>query len=162
MSADDALIYRTRVIPEWVDYNGHVRDAFYTLIFSFAVDEVMEAIGVDEPYRLQTKGTLYTLDIRIHYLKELLEGTEIEVESRLVAMDPKRILVWQALWSESRTQLHAVEETLMLHVSQAGDEPKVAPFPEGLLQQVEQTFRQHKALPEPPYRVGGMSLKPGR
>lgn len=160
MTADTALIYRTRVIPEWVDYNGHVRDAYYTLIFSYAVDEVMEAIGVDEAYRQQTQGTLYSLDLRIHYLEELLEGTDIEVESRLVAADPKRILVWQALWSENRTRLHAVEETLMLHVSQAGAEPRVTPFPEALQAQVQHTFLQHQTLPDPPHRVGGMSLKP--
>ena len=30
--------YQTTIIPDWVDYNGHLRDAFYLLIFSYATD----------------------------------------------------------------------------------------------------------------------------
>ena len=30
------IIHRTAVAPEWVDYNGHLRDAYYLLIFSHA------------------------------------------------------------------------------------------------------------------------------
>ncbi len=30
--------YHDTVRAEWVDYNGHLRDAFYMLIFSFATD----------------------------------------------------------------------------------------------------------------------------
>jgi len=28
--------YTTKILPDWVDYNGHLRDAFYLLIFSYA------------------------------------------------------------------------------------------------------------------------------
>lgn len=38
--------YRTRVLPDWVDYNGHLRDAYYLLIFSYATDALMERIGL--------------------------------------------------------------------------------------------------------------------
>ncbi|PKL97622.1 MAG: 4-hydroxybenzoyl-CoA thioesterase, partial [Gammaproteobacteria bacterium HGW-Gammaproteobacteria-9] len=34
--------YRTTISTEWVDYNGHLRDAFYLLIFSYATDALME------------------------------------------------------------------------------------------------------------------------
>ncbi|MBT2341238.1 MULTISPECIES: thioesterase family protein, partial [Pseudomonas] len=30
--------YQTHIRPEWVDYNGHLRDAYYLLIFSYATD----------------------------------------------------------------------------------------------------------------------------
>ena len=35
-----------QVQHEWVDYNGHMRDAYYGLSFSYAVDEVMIALGI--------------------------------------------------------------------------------------------------------------------
>ena len=41
------IIHRTPVAPEWVDYNGHLRDAYYLLIFSHASDALMDAMGLD-------------------------------------------------------------------------------------------------------------------
>lgn len=40
------IIYRTPVQEDWVDYNGHLRDAFYLLMFSYATDALMERIGL--------------------------------------------------------------------------------------------------------------------
>ena len=39
--------YTTQVQPAWVDYNGHLRDAFYLLIFSYATDALMDILGLD-------------------------------------------------------------------------------------------------------------------
>jgi acyl-CoA thioesterase FadM len=39
--------YTTQVHPDWVDYNGHLRDAFYLLIFSYATDALMDTLGLD-------------------------------------------------------------------------------------------------------------------
>ena len=39
------ITYRTPVQEDWVDYNGHLRDAYYLLIFSYATDALMERIG---------------------------------------------------------------------------------------------------------------------
>ena len=46
--------YRTTVLPEWVDYNGHLRDAFYLLIFSHATDALMDQLGLDEAGRARS------------------------------------------------------------------------------------------------------------
>ena len=52
MTGDTPLtIYRDVVRPEWVDYNGHLRDAFYLLIFSFATDALLDRIGLDDAAR---------------------------------------------------------------------------------------------------------------
>ena len=32
------VTYTTTDHPEWIDYNGHMQDAYYELIFSYAVD----------------------------------------------------------------------------------------------------------------------------
>ena len=37
--------YTTKILPDWVDYNGHLRDAFYLLIFSYATDALMDTLG---------------------------------------------------------------------------------------------------------------------
>jgi len=36
------LLHREKVIPEWVDYNGHMNVAYYVLVFDRATDAVFE------------------------------------------------------------------------------------------------------------------------
>jgi acyl-CoA thioesterase FadM len=64
-------IYRTGIVPAWIDYNGHLRDAYYGLIVSYSIDALMDRIGLDEAYRTRTGCTLYTLEMHIHYLREV-------------------------------------------------------------------------------------------
>jgi len=45
------VVYRDTVRAEWVDYNGHLRDAFYMLIYSYATDALLDAIGLDAAAR---------------------------------------------------------------------------------------------------------------
>jgi len=45
--------YSTPILEEWVDYNGHLRDAFYLLIFSYATDALMDRLGLDSQSRGQ-------------------------------------------------------------------------------------------------------------
>ena len=66
--------YQTRVSPAWVDYNGHLRDAFYLLIFSHATDALMDQLGLDEAGRARTGHTLYTLECHLNFLAEVKEG----------------------------------------------------------------------------------------
>ena len=44
-------VYETPILPEWIDYNGHLRDAYYGLIFSQSTDALMDRIGLDAAYR---------------------------------------------------------------------------------------------------------------
>ena len=43
--------YQTMIQPAWIDYNGHMQDAYYGLIFSFAVDSLQDEVGFDQEYR---------------------------------------------------------------------------------------------------------------
>ncbi|HUF55664.1 MAG TPA: thioesterase family protein, partial [Thermohalobaculum sp.] len=47
----DAAPVRTAeraVPPEWIDYNGHMNVAYYTMAFDNALDEVYAALGIGE------------------------------------------------------------------------------------------------------------------
>ncbi len=57
------LIYRTALAPEWIDYNGHLRDAYYGLIASLACDALMDRLRLDAGYRERTRNTLYTVEM---------------------------------------------------------------------------------------------------
>ena len=78
MHRDEALpVYETDVAADWVDYNGHMNDAAYALVFSRAVDALMDRIGLDAAARKASRRTLYTLQMMLHYLQEAREGARL-------------------------------------------------------------------------------------
>lgn len=97
--------YTTRVQSDWVDYNGHLRDAFYLLIFSYATDGLMDALGLGSDNREASGHSLFTLELHLNYLHEVKLGAEVEVHTQLIAYDAKRCIsitacIWQGMtWS---------------------------------------------------------------
>ena len=111
-------IYRTAVLPEWIDYNGHVRDAYYALILSFASDALMERLGMDADYRAASGNTLYTVEMHIHYLREIHHSDIVLVAVRPLAADHKRIHIAFEISCDGREGMAATAEFMLLHVHQ--------------------------------------------
>ena len=86
-------IYRTEVLPAWVDYNAHLRDAYYVLVLSLATDALMDRIGLDAAYRARTACTLYSLEMHMHWLHEVKGTDTLEVDAHLLSVDKKRLHV---------------------------------------------------------------------
>ena len=140
------IVYRTTVSPDWVDYNGHMRDAYYGLVFSYAIDAVMVELGLDEDYRVRTKGTLYVVELHQAFLKEAHEGAPLAVAARLLDADHKRLHLQFALFGADGEACLAVQESLQLHVVQDGD-PRSAPFGTTIQGEVDRMLAAHAALP---------------
>ena len=112
-------IYRCDIEPQWIDYNGHLRDAYYTLVFSQAIDALMDEVGLDPGYRARTSCTLYTLEMHVHYLNEVKSTDEISVSARAIGVDTKRIHLALALHCTRLAAPAALGEFMLLHVQQA-------------------------------------------
>ena len=95
MHRNEALaVYETEVAAEWVDYNGHMNDAAYALVFSRSVDALMDRIGLDAASRKASRRTLFTLQMMLHYFQEASEGQPLFVRCHLLEHDDKRMRVW--------------------------------------------------------------------
>ena len=111
-------IYRTAVLPEWIDYNGHLRDAYYALILSYASDALMEHLGMDAAYRAASGNTLYTVELHIHYLREIHHSDSVIVGVSLLGADHKRLHAAFDIGCEGKAALAASAELMLLHVHQ--------------------------------------------
>jgi acyl-CoA thioester hydrolase len=116
------------MLPEWIDYNGHVRDAYYGLIASSACDALMDRIGIDAAYRQRTHRTLYTLEMHVHYLSEVKQGDRVAAEVTILGSDAKRLHAGFTLRRAPAGEVAATVEFMLLHVRQ-GAGPGSAPFP---------------------------------
>ena len=121
-------IYATSIAPEWIDYNGHLRDAYYGLVASYACDSLMHHLGMDEIYRQTTQCTLYSLEQHLHFFHEVKQSDHLTVAARILAADHKRIHAVFGLYSERYQDPAASTEQMLLHVKQ-GDTPSAVSFP---------------------------------
>jgi acyl-CoA thioester hydrolase len=120
--------FRAALEPGWIDYNGHLRDAYYVVALSLAIDEAMEELGLDTAYRESTHCTLYTLELHIHYLHEIKAADELSVVTRILDCDIKRIHAACDFICPRLESPAASAEVMLLHVHQ-GEKPASAPFP---------------------------------
>ncbi|WP_417712578.1 thioesterase family protein [Roseibium aggregatum] len=136
------------VLPDWVDYNGHMGDFAYGIAFSRSVTALMEEIGLDESYRTENEATLYTLEMRIGYQRECHEGDTFTVGTRVLAVDVKRMHLYQEMLDESGERLAWCEQVL-LHVARKSGQPKAAPFPPIVAARLEGLQRAQRDQPYP-------------
>lgn len=151
------ITYRTPVQEDWVDYNGHLRDAFYLLIFSYATDALMERIGLDADSRGQSGNSLFTLEAHINYLHEVKLGTEVWVQTQIVGFDRKRLQVYHSLHRAGFDEALAASEQMLLHVDLAG--PKSALFAPETVSSLQRCMTDQHDQPPPRYIGCKLSLE---
>ncbi|WP_434594863.1 thioesterase family protein [Pseudomonas sp. R4-83] len=152
--------YQTRIIPDWVDYNGHLRDAFYLLIFSYATDALMDRLGMDSNNREASGHSLFTLELHLNYLHEVKLDTEVEVRTQIIGHDNKRLYLYHSLHKVGDAQELAGNEQMLLHVDLAG--PRSAPFSAETLSHLQSIAAEQRDLPAPAYIGRVIALPPAR
>lgn len=137
--------YGAEVLPEWVDYNGHMSDAFYLWAFGLAGDELFRFVGVDAAYRA-AGHSFYTAETHLNYYKEMHRGDRLRVETQLVGHDDKRVHLFHRMFDAS-DRLAATNEVMLLNV--ATGPAKAAPIPADVRRRLDRIWATHKALPRP-------------
>ena len=150
MIAAPLSLYKTRVKPEWVDYNNHLNDGYYLVIFSLGgVDEFMNRIGMSDAERRATKTTIYTLEAHINYLREVKLDEEVEIRAQLICFDQKRFQLYLTMHTARLgNEVAATSEFMLVNIDSAG-EPKSAPFRPEVASRLAEVMEAHKALPVP-------------
>ena len=151
----EVFTYRTSVRPEWIDYNGHMQDCYYGLIFSLAADEVQEALGVGARYRKATGCTVYLVEDHKVFLREVKEGAEVTVEARVIGWDAKRFHLHKQMFEGG--DLVCVGEYMELHVNQL-PKPHAEPMPKEVLARLERACLSEEVVAALPHRARAISL----
>ncbi|MFK4068354.1 thioesterase family protein [Streptomyces sp. NPDC029674] len=150
------LFHRT-VRPEWIDYNGHMSEAFYVLVFGYATDAMMIETGLHAGYRESTGCSLYTVEAHVRYLDDICEGSHLAARTRILGADAKKARFTHEMYVVGDEGAEpapdatpaATTELLALHVDQNAG--RSAPFPDEI--------RDHlTALTEPAPEWAGRSI----
>ncbi|GAA5128090.1 thioesterase family protein [Pseudonocardia adelaidensis] len=128
--APEPAVWTEDVRPEWIDYNGHLSEAYYVLVFGHATDAVIFGLGIDPAV---TGTSLYTVEAHVRYLDQVPPGSRLEVRTSVIGVTPKLLRLWHEMWSDGR--LRATEEVLAVHVDAGAG--RSSPFPDELRRRVE-------------------------
>ena len=67
-------IHHSTVLPEWVDWNGHMNVAFYVTAFDQASGAFMRNMGLGRRYVDGKLGMTFVLETHVTYDREMREG----------------------------------------------------------------------------------------
>lgn len=126
--------FETIVLPDWIDYNGHMRDSHFGLVFSLAVDALQDEVGFDAAYRQATGCTIYLVEDHKVFLREVKEGALVRVETRVLDCDAKRFHLHMQMFDGDACA--AAGEFMELHVAQR-PEPHATAMPEEIRARLE-------------------------
>ena len=121
--------YATTVKPEWIDYNGHMQDAFYGLVFSYAVDAFQDWVGFDAAYRTETDCTIYLVEEHKYFLREVKETDPLTVLISVLGVSEKVFHLYCVMHSDGHDV--AISELMEMHVCQRPT-LKGAPIPQDI------------------------------
>jgi acyl-CoA thioester hydrolase len=146
----------SRVVPaQWIDYNGHMMDAYYFLAFSEATEAFLDHVGLGAAYQARTGSGIYTAESHLCFLSSVTEGATLQYQTRLLGHDAKRLHVFHEMTGAGT--LAATCELMFLHVGQ----DRVVPMPPAAAAEVAALAAEHATLPRPD-RAGRHIAMPAR
>ena len=148
-------LYAATVGPEWVDYNNHLSEWAYLLIFGDNADALFRFIGIDEAYRASGKS-LYTAETHLRHLREVKLGQRLTLTVTVLGHDAKRLhLVHEMLIHGAGCV--ATAEQMLLHVDAVAG--RVAPFGPDVAGRLQLIATAHASLPRPEHACGYLRIR---
>ena len=143
-------LHQEIVLPEWIDYNGHMNVAYYVLAFDHATDALLDFLGMDSGYRAQTDHSVFVMETHVTYEQELMKGNLIRCDTQILNFDHKRIHYFHYMYADDsagKEFLAATSELILIHVDLS--QRRGTPMPASVLEKLDAIMAEHKRLPRP-------------
>ena len=149
-------LHEATVLPEWIDYNGHMNLAYYVVVFDQATDALYDRLGIWLPYRQASGNSCFTVETHTIYEQEVKLGDRVLVRTRLLGADAKRLHYFHEMFHVESGERSAVQELMALHIDMSVR--RVSPFPEAERAALARAVSQYApaALPKGAGRRIGM------
>ena len=151
-------LYKGLIIPEWIDYNGHMNVAYYVLVFDRATDDFFDFMGLTAEYRAAGNVSAFTAEMHVNYIREVKQGDEVFVTTQLLGYDEKRFHYFHRMYHAQQRYLAATSELLCLYVDM--NERRVTQMPDPIMDRLSEIQQSHAELPLPEQVGSVMRVKP--
>jgi acyl-CoA thioester hydrolase len=121
--------------------------AYYVLIFDHATDALLEHLKMGPEYREKSAASIFVVESHVTYEQEIMEGTSVSVNSRIMGFDAKRLHIFHHMTETGSGITAATNEVMILHMDMTTR--RVAPFPEFAQLQMAELLASHNAIEKP-------------
>jgi len=150
----------SEVRQSWPDANGHMNVAHYVSAFDDGSCPMFDELGLGWDYTARGEHSVFMVASSIDFRRELLAGAPLEMTTRLIGYDRRRIHVYQELFHREQRYLAAQAEFIFVHVSLRTR--GVTNIPDSALARLAEILAVHERLPRPPFigRAIGLDWRP--
>ena len=146
-----------KVLPEWIDYNGHLNVAYYLRLFDLGFDGTYERFGFLPDVTTERNASGFAAELHMTFQRELMVDDEVRVTSQLLDFSNKRINMFQMLYHAKSGELSATCEWMTLYIDIS--KRRVAEMPDLLQQRLARILAVHSTLARPPEAGRGISMQ---
>ncbi len=135
------------ILPEWIDYNGHLNVSYYVLVFDRATDKFFDFMGLTADFRTAGDVSAFVVEMHINYIREVKEGDEVYVTTQLLDYDAKRFHYFHRMYHAEQNYLAATSEMLCLYMDM--NQRRVTQMPTPIQNRLAVIKQSHAKLPLP-------------
>jgi acyl-CoA thioester hydrolase len=150
--------HEASVLPEWIDYNGHMNLAYYVVVFDLAGDVLSDRLDIGLPFRERTGYSTFAAETHTRYEREVKLGDRLCVFSHVLGVDAKRLYVFHEMFHVDEGYRAATQEVMSLHVKLATR--RVTALPDDKLAALRAVVARRGDAPLPP-EAGRRVAMPG-
>ena len=137
-------MHQQRIPSAFMDENSHMNVQFYVHVAEQGLSELLRRVGMGELYAAADKFGNFALEQHIRYYAEILTGDQVSVHVRVIDVSPKRGYMMAFLINDTREQLAATVEVVMMNIDMIGR--RGAPFPDDAKVALDSLQDQHRGL----------------
>ena len=140
-------LHEETIVPDWVDYNGHMNLAYYVLVFDHATDALLDYLEMGMDYRDRTNGSVFVVESHVSYQREIMEGATVSVTTQILGADTKRLHVFHSMFEKGSDEAAATIELMFLHVNL--ETRRTMAFPVDVQERINHIIALHDKLGKP-------------
>ena len=149
--------HRSTVLPEWVDWNGHMNVAYYVTAFDQASGAFMRNMGLGRNYVDNKLGMTFVLETHVTYDREVKGGTPLRFRTQLLDRDAKRVHLFHEMFNDHEGYLASTSESIIMNISY--ETRRSGPWPDQAAARLDALWEEHKKLTRPAKAGRVMGLK---
>lgn len=137
-------MHQQRIPPAYMDENSHMNVQFYVHVAEQGLSECLRRVGMGELYAAADRFGNFALEQHIRYYAEILIGDQVSVHVRVIDVTPKRCYMMGFLVNDTREQLAATVEVVMMNIDMI--RRRGAPFPDDAKAALDSLRARHHGL----------------
>src|SRR6202049_1877168 len=101
--------FEGEVLPEWIDWNGHMNLAYYVVLFDRATDLLFDELGLGLDYRRNEEKGTFVVETHNLYERELLVGERVRIATQILGSDDKRLYLGHEMFRSATGERAATQ-----------------------------------------------------